>query len=133
MVNFSFLNNLCIGLDGDGNVVMKENDDGDNSQFWTWNDDNDSLRNKDGMALDVCGGDDDAGRNSCTFILLPSGQYCMVRCSGTKVIGYPHHGGENQQWDIRDACVVSKLNGMVLDLEGSNTAPGARWGGLKLS
>ena len=43
--------------------MMKENDDGDNSQFWTWNDDNDSLRNKDGMALDVCGGDDDAGRN----------------------------------------------------------------------
>ena len=75
VLNFSFLNNLCIGLDGDGNVVMKENDDGDNSQFWTWNDDNDSLRNKDGMALDVCGGDDDAGRNSCTFILLPSGQY----------------------------------------------------------
>ena len=62
VLNFSFLNNLCIGLDGDGNVVMKENDDGDNSQFWTWNDDNDSLRNKDGMALDVCGGDDDAGR-----------------------------------------------------------------------
>ena len=60
-LNFSFLNNLCIGLDGDGNVVMKENDDGDNSQFWTWNDDNDSLMNKDGMALDVCGGDEDAG------------------------------------------------------------------------
>ena len=59
---FSFLNNLCIGLDGAGNVVMKESDDGDNSQFWAWNDDNDSLRNKDGMALDVCGGDDDAGK-----------------------------------------------------------------------
>jgi len=101
----SFLNNLCIGLDGDNNVVMKENDDGDSSQFWTWNDDNDSLRNKDGMALDVYGGDDDAG---------------------TKVIGYPHHGGENQQWDIRDALVISKLNGMVLDLEGGNTNPGAR-------
>ena len=58
---FSFLNNLCLGLDGDNNVVMKETDDGDNSQFWTWNDDNDSLRNRDGMALDICGGDDDAG------------------------------------------------------------------------
>ena len=41
---------------------MKEADDGDNSQFWAWNDDNDSLRNKDGMALDVYGGDDDAGK-----------------------------------------------------------------------
>ena len=70
-----------------------------------WNDDNGSLRNKDGMALDICGGDDDAG---------------------TKVIGYPHHGGENQQWDIRDTFVVSKLNGLVLDLEGSNPDPGAR-------
>ena len=60
-MNFSFLNNLCIGLDGDNNVVMKETDDGDNSQFWAWNDDNDSLRNKDGMALDIYGGDDDAG------------------------------------------------------------------------
>ena len=59
--NFSFLNNLCIGLDGDNNVVMMEADDEDNSQFWTWNDDNDSLMNKDGMALDVCGGDEDAG------------------------------------------------------------------------
>ena len=34
---------------------MKESDDGDNSQFWAWND-NDSLKNKDGMTLDVCGG-----------------------------------------------------------------------------
>ena len=41
---------------------MKERDDGDNSQFWKWNDDNDSLKNKDGMALDVCGGDEDAGK-----------------------------------------------------------------------
>ena len=31
--------------------MTKETDDGDNSQFWAWNDDNDSLRNKDGMAL----------------------------------------------------------------------------------
>ena len=59
--NFSFLNNLCIGLDGDNNVVMMEADDEDNSQFWTWNDDNDSLRNKDGIALDVQGGNTDAG------------------------------------------------------------------------
>ena len=31
----SFLNNLCLGLDGDNNVVMKESDDDDNSQVVT--------------------------------------------------------------------------------------------------
>ena len=46
--------------------------------------------------------------------------------SGTKVIGYPHHGGENQQWDIRDSYVVSKLNGMVLDLADCNRDVGAK-------
>ena len=106
---------------------MKENDDGDNSQFWTWNDDNDSLRNKDGMALDVYGGDDDAGRKvHLTWSNNVQSIDNFFFHQGTKVIGYPHHGGENQQWDIRDALVVSKLNGMVLDLEGGNTAPGAR-------
>ena len=48
---------------------MKESDDGDNSQFWAWNDDNDSLKNKDGMALDVCGGDDDAGKKYLNIYL----------------------------------------------------------------
>ena len=32
----------------------------------------------------------------------------------------------NQRWDIRDAFVISKLNGLGLDLENSNTEPGAR-------
>ena len=41
--------------------MMKEDDDDDNSQFWSWDDGEDSLRNRDGMALDICGGDDDAG------------------------------------------------------------------------
>ena len=53
-------------------------------------------------------------------------QKLFVFYQGTQVIGYPHHGGENQQWDIREAMVVSKLNGMVLDIEGGNTDPGAR-------
>ena len=54
------------------------------------------------------------------------GAVLTLLSAGTKIIGHPYHGGDNQRWDIRDAYVISKLNGLVLDLEGSNTEPGAR-------
>ena len=49
---------------------------------------------------------------------------CGAQTQGTKLILWDRHGGNNQRWRREGDHIVS-LSGLVIDVEGRNTAPGA--------
>ena len=49
---------------------------------------------------------------------------CGAQTQGTKLILWDRHGGNNQRWRREGNHIVS-LSGLVIDVEGGNTAPGA--------
>ena len=60
MMMFSFLNDLCLGMDENNRLVMEKRDLGDDTQIWTWEEGH-SFISKSGYALDVEGGSDERG------------------------------------------------------------------------
>ena len=44
---------------------------------------------------------------------------------GTKVTRYSKNGGNNQQWKYENGYIISRINGMVLQIEDGNTQAGA--------
>jgi len=54
---------------------------------------------------------------------VQSGKYLDVEGGsseqGAKVITWDFHGGKNQQWSYRNGMIVSKSNGLVLDITGA--------------
>ena len=49
---------------------------------------------------------------------------CGGQTQGTKLIMWDRHGGNNQRWRMDGNHIVS-MSGLVIDVEGSKTAPGA--------
>ena len=100
---FSHLNGLCLGLDRSNELTMMQKRDGGNRVLWKW--EGKSLINKTGLAMDLEGGNNQ---------------------TGTRVLGWEHHGQINQQWRMEGKHIRCEGNNLVLDIQESDRRPGTK-------
>jgi len=106
----SQLNGLVLDISGKiqgASLITYPYKVGENCDSQLWRLDGNFLRSKTGLVADVYGSN---------------------RPNGTKVIAFAQHGGENQQWEISDGRIRSKLNNLVMDISEHrciNNSPGA--------
>ena len=82
---------------------MMQKRDGGNRVLWKW--EGKSLINKTGLAMDLEGGNNQ---------------------TGTRVLGWEHHGQINQQWRMEGKHIRCEGNNLVLDIQESDRRPGTK-------
>ena len=109
---------LCLGIDA-SNELMMTYKTSDPSCLWSWHDG--ALVNKAGKAMDLEGGSKYTG-----MLKMLESEIRNILCTGARVVGFPHHGGTNQQWKQKGAHIFSAHSGHVLDIMDHDRNVGAK-------
>ena len=87
---------MVLEIDGEkpGSPIITSQKKGSDNQLWTWR--GNTIVSKTGYALDMI------NQNRGTEI---------------RVISWDHYGGRTQQWRMENDRIISKLNGLALDIK----------------